>query len=548
MKAIRKDACGSIKEVVKRNISEFGYSDDIFFGNNMFPYIKNLGETASFILNWINENPDGEISVIGDYDSDGVNATAILYHGFKYLGKDIHMRIPKRFSEGYGFNDNIIDEIDSGLLITVDNGIAAISAIKKAKDKGLDVIVIDHHLPVKDKEGNIILPDADLIVDPAVEDESAFHNYCGGALAWRLVKEMLPDMQLKELLVLASIATVTDVMPLYGANRALVQQGLELANANRMVPGLQELLKVFCQNRKLTCDNTSSVRYHLTEEDYGFLVGPAFNASGRLSDTGANQTLKLLTADRDDARIEWKAAKLFRNNEKRKEIVKEDMERVRVSLSDDRPIVLYDEAIGEGIIGIIAGQLCEKYNCPAIVFTKTEKDGIIKGSGRSPKEIHLKEALDKIQSLIIGYGGHAGAAGLSIKLADLKEFTKSFKEACGKLPEISSDKIEYDLELNADNLEPVMKELKEYAPFGEGNPKIRFRLKYKTNATYSKIGDDQTHLMIRDDNLTLVGFGLAGEYEKLGCPKSFEVVGYLSDSWYNSSRSLKFEIKGFITG
>lgn len=530
----------NIREVIERNIAENGYTKEMFFNEELFPYIKNINEAAEYILQWLKNYPEKNITIIGDYDSDGINATAIMFWLFAKLGREVKLRIPKRFSEGYGLKESIIDEIDNGLVITVDNGIAAISAIKKAKEKGLDVVVIDHHLPVS-VDGEIVLPDADIIVDPAAEDESKFHNYCGGALAWRLAHAMFPELKLNELKVLAAIATVTDVMPLYGANRQLVKEGIALINQNKVVPGLSALLNAFCKNGKLTKDNDI---YHLSEESFGFLIGPAFNASGRLFDKGASQVVKLLTSKYDDPRLEWRANKIFANNEERKEVSKNDLERVLNSnYFDNEPLVVFDEAIGEGIIGIIAGQLCERYNCPAIVFTKTEDDTIIKGSGRSIKEIHLKNTLDKIQELIVGYGGHAGAAGLSIKKDNLEAFKKAFIEACGPIPEKSND-IYYDLELSQSDLcrlDEICEELNKYAPYGEGNPKPVFRLKYYARSEYTTMGDG-SHFMIKDDIITLVGFGLTEKYRELGCPKSLDMVGYLTESWYKSNKTFKFEI------
>ena len=177
--------------------------------------------------------------------------------------------------------------------------------IKKAKEKGLYVIITDHHLPQK-KDGNIILPEADIIVDPWVYEESEYTGYCGAGLAYRFAKELLPKSNLDDLKVLAAIATIADIMPLKGANRLLVQDGLKLINKGRVVPGLRHLL------RKLKLEE------HITEDDFAFTIGPIINASGRLYDDGASSVLNIFVADWRDYQLPYKCGKLIDINEERK--------------------------------------------------------------------------------------------------------------------------------------------------------------------------------------------------------------------------------------
>ena len=207
--------------------------------------------------------------------------------------------------------------------------------------------------------------------------------------------------------------------------------------------------------------------------------------------------------------------------------------------------LVYDDEIGEGIIGLIAGKLTEQFHCPAIVFTKTEKEGIIKGSGRSIPEVHLKNALDQIQDKIVGYGGHAGAAGLSIELSKLDEFKASFKKAVGKLPDATKDVL-YDLELDSTEIPEIVEELKQYEPYGEGNPRIAFHMVYEVDPkNFTCLGDDKSHMMIKDDNLTIMGFSKAEEYVKKGKPTMLDCIGYLSEAWVNDKNSYKFELISF---
>lgn len=290
---VKKDNCRTIEEVVRRNT---GMETEQFLTDVRDPFLKNLKEAVEFVKNYISSHPGCRVTIVGDYDSDGINATTIMYWCFMKMKITPVLRLPRRMSEGYGLNEKIIDEIPSGLLITVDNGIAALAAVKKAKEKNLAVVVTDHHLPVQDKDGNMLLPEADVILDPHIDSESDFHDYCGAALAYRFARAMF-GAKFPELIVLASIAAVSDVVPLIGANRTLVKDGLGYINKRRVVPGLAELLK------KLELDD------HITEGDYGFLLGPIFNASGRLFDSGAENVVKLLCTKRGDFTAKYKADK-----------------------------------------------------------------------------------------------------------------------------------------------------------------------------------------------------------------------------------------------
>lgn len=537
---IKRDGLNDVKKIVLRNIRKNGYTEEQFFDERLDPYVDQLEEAVTFAKNWMMLNDDETITIVGDYDVDGIVSTDILYEAFKKINRTPVTRLPRRFSEGYGLSEKIIDEIAEGLLITVDNGIAALPAIKKAKAKGLSVIVIDHHLPVTGDDGKIILPPADVILDPHVYPEkSEFVDYCGAGLAYRFAKKLLPNLKLIELLNLASLGTVADVMPLYGANRQMVIKGLEALNKNKVIPGLNALIN------KLGFDG------HQTEMDYGFKLGPIFNASGRLYDNGAERVLRLLKLDRDDPKLMFKVNNVINTNEQRKEIAKNDTARVYDTLDGTRPIVVYDENIGEGIIGLVAGRLTEDFYCPSIVFTKTEKvaedgDVIIKGSGRSIPEIHLKNVLDKIKDKIEGYGGHAGAAGLSIRLSRLDEFKQAFIEACGEIPELSTD-VYYDIEIEPEEIPEVVEQLNRFAPYGEGNPRISVRMRIDvSDYEYHVIGDG-THFMLKneDANLTIMGFGMVTAYEKAEKPTKLDCIGYMSEHWYNKKMSYKFELVSF---
>lgn len=535
----KKGFATCVADVVEKNV---GNLND-FLHPEEEPYLDGLSEVASVILKY----KDLPVYIIGDYDSDGVNATAILHLGLKRLGIPSKCRIPKRFSEGYGLSVSIVEELThdrkvnfpgkEGLLITVDNGIASFDAIKTASENGFHVVVTDHHLPPIDENGKMILPPALAILDPHKGDNSVYTDYCGAALAYRLVKELFAQSgtefrpeDSEDLLVLAGIATVTDVMTLIGANRYLVKESLRLINKGIAVPGL----KLLINKKKMV---------HITEEDYGFSIGPIFNASGRLHDDGASTILKLLTSDEGED-LEELVDLVIATNEERKEIVKEAMKRILSCYGGERPIVIFDPSLGEGIIGIVAGKLTETFQCPSIVFTRTES-GILKGSGRSVPGIHLKDTLDSMQDLMLGYGGHAGAAGLSIEEKNLEAFKEAFRAAVGSLPEIDED-LYYDLDIKPSKFTKVIEDLERFAPYGEGNPKPVFSMIVDI-PEIRKIGD-KTHFMVKGDVFDIVGFGLTEKYEALGSPKKVDSVGIPCKSyWQTKSGDLRVSLKWQLT-
>ena len=525
VKKNESDIC--IEDVITRNT---GHAASVFLERVTEPYIHNL-EAGCEVLK---VNKDKPVHVIGDYDVDGIFGTTIMELGLKKAGFQVTSRLPLRFSEGYGLSEKIIDEINNGVVVTVDNGIAAFKAIEKAKKKGLTVIVTDHHLAPVDEDGKAILPPADVVIDPTIDERSEYHDYCGAAVAYRFVKQMLgkDNMQLK---VLASIATVADVMDLTPVNHQLVKEGLKLINAGRCVPALKEILKQI------------ELTDHITESDYGFQIGPIINASSRLYDDGAVKVLQVMETGDKDFRLPWKVKFVVDNNTKRKIIMKEDLKRVNEALAlrgAERPIVVYDPKIGEGIIGLVAGRLCEEYHCPVITFTDCGKD-FLKGSGRSIPEIHLKDVLDKIQDKIVGYGGHAGAAGLTIRREDLDSFTEAFKTACGDIPEVPKDTV-YDLELLGTDIPDAMEALKRYAPYGNGNPRVRFLITGCKLSDYHVIGDGDSFMAKCEPyGLTVVGFGLREKYETIGSIPKLDCIGYLEESWFKGKMSYKMELIDF---
>ena len=517
----RNENITTLEEFIENNTN---LTIDEFMNPPKNPFIKNLSELAAALETDIR---NGEaIHIVGDYDCDGICSSAILYLLLTRFGAKADVRMPRRFSEGYGLSEKIIDEFEDGVVLTVDNGIASHAAIEKAKARGFKVYIIDHHL--KTPEG---YPDADIIVDPNALPGSEFNGYCGAGLALRLAETMAPHelMLNKKLCVLASVATVADVVPLVNDNRRIVIDGLKYINRGVMTTGMTML------TNKIDCD-------YFTEASYGFTLGPIMNAAGRLIDDGGVKVLSVIAQDRDHYEagyMQWldsMADALIETNKIRKSRAKEE-EQLAVGLIEKNGfkniIVIEDDYFSEGIVGITAGKLCEKYGVPAIVLTKHE--GVYKGSGRSTPQVHLKELLDQSGEYLTGYGGHAGAAGLSLNPADLEAFKESIERNCPE-PKVN-DTVYYDFEISVEDIENWNNMLDKYAPYGEGHQSpvflIRdFKLAEQEPEPIRLMGAGSEHIKLIGEKADAIGFGLGFRAKTINT-KDMALVGALSVNVFN---------------
>lgn len=511
------------------------------------PYVKNLKETADFIRHL---NPSKTYTVMADYDSDGICSATIMHKILVMLGvKDIRMRFPKRFSEGYGLSMKAVDECpENSILITVDNGIAAVDQVRAAKEKGITVVVTDHHMPREDG----VIPDADMIIDPnAIFDGETYRNYCGAGIAFRIMKELFPDAyeQLAKMEVFAGIATVTDVMELKGDNRNLVRHAIRNIRSGHITAGLRAVLNEF--NIENIC-----------EDDFGFSIGPAFNAAGRLEDDGARIVYNLVSKEYAqsameavffESELEEMAKNLIALNQKRQDLVLQAMDET-VTIMKDHPAgkpVIIEMNVSSGIVGIIAGRLAEQFHAPAIVFSET--GDILKGSGRTYGNVHLKHLLDETKEYLLGYGGHAGAAGLSIAPENLNCFRDAFNKAYmkAKPAETSDSSLTYDFEISVNEIPETVRMMERYAPYGQGNRKpivlIRDFDLEPVNGTYHRImGRNKDHVKVNGPNgISGLLFGQAEKYKADGLPKRLDVIGCLSENTFRGLTSPQVEIEDY---
>lgn len=440
------------------------------------------------------------IRIMGDYDVDGVTSTYILYKGLTGLGTKCDKFIPHRITDGYGLHEPAIrDAYEAGVqvILTCDNGIAAANEIKLAKELGMTVVVTDHHevpyevrdtccsdedvkseeeqheAPCNEDEAgtrHYIIPDADAVIDPKrPEDDGVFKEICGAVVAWKLMgclyKKFGKEQEFKnsDFLEIASLGTVCDVMELQHDNRAIVKEGLKkMQNTSNI--GLQALLEVLGLRDKA-----------LTSYDYGFKIGPCINAEGRL-DT-ANEAFDMLVETDYDTAI--KRAEQMRDlNVERQNLTKEGMEEafkiIDAEMQDDKVLVVYLPEAHESIAGIIAGKIRERYCKPAFVLTKGDGD-FLKGSGRSIEAYSMYEKLVEVKDLMLGFGGHPMAAGLSLKEENLEKFRQELNVRSGLTDADFIPKVMIDVILPVDFLtQNFIRQLEILEPFGKGNEKPVF--------------------------------------------------------------------------
>ena len=446
--------------------------------NNLYNGLDMLGMSGAveFLKNSI---LNGEkILIVGDYDVDGVISTYILYTAIKRCGGDVNFHIPDRIKEGYGINESIIrkaseDKVD--IIITCDNGIAAIEQVKLAKELGIKVIITDHHdVPFieENEERKYVVPDADFVINPKQENcNYKFDKICGAGVAYKFIECLYKEFnidkeELYDLLQYVAIATVCDVVDLVSENRIIVKEGLKRINNTSNV-GLRALFK-----------ETGLEDKEITVYSLGFVIGPSINASGRLEQ--AEWALKMLLSHNE---IEAKelAEKLNDLNKERQELTKEGLEKAieiieKNNMTKDKVLVVYLEDVHESIAGIIAGRVREKYNLPTIILTKAH-DGA-KGSGRSIEEYNMFEELLKCKDLLGKFGGHPMAAGMSIPNENIDEFRSRLNNVTTLTDEDIIPKVSIDMGLLLSQINyELIDQISLLEPYGKANPKPTFGMK-----------------------------------------------------------------------
>ena len=447
------------------------------------------------------------IVVYGDYDVDGVTATALLYQHLKGMGASVKCMLPSREGDGYGLSKNAIQSIhDKGcqLIVTVDNGISALEEAEFAASLGVDLIVTDHHLP------HDALPKAVAVVDPRrADDHSPFKGLCGAGVAFKLCAALdgcPPEEMLDYCGDLAAVGTVADVMPLTGENRTLVKAGLKLLQQTDR-PGISALLEeVGLEGKPITAENVS------------YAIAPRINAAGRMDN--AVTALQLVLCE-DEERAAELAHKLNEINvarqETEQEIVKAAQEQLDAepAILEDRVILIWGRDWHPGVIGIVASRLVEKTGRPVIVVS-VDEHGEGKGSGRSVQGFNLHECIASCEDILLRIGGHAMAAGLSVREEDLPELRRRLNEwAARECAVLFTPPLECDLSIHLDRITvESVRRLEQLAPYGAENPTPVFVLeKAVIDGIFSVSEGKHCRLRLRQGNASIyaVWFGMPPE-------------------------------------
>ena len=541
------------KIMVNRGITEDVQVERFLNGTQADMYdpmlLKDMKKAVSLLDEYIQKNK--RIRIIGDYDIDGICSAYILYKGLSFAKEScegIDIRIPHRVTDGYGLNDRLIDEaVEDGvdLIITCDNGIAAYDQIKQAKEHGICVIVTDHHeVPYEDTDGgrNYILPPADAVIDPKQEDCTyPFQNICGAVVAYKVICALIQRVNavLEECLVFAAFATVGDVMDLTDENRIIVKYGLKKMKTSLNM-GLQALISA--------CDleNKEITPYHI-----GFVLGPCFNASGRLDD--AYRVIELLCATtKEEADV--LAISLKQLNQERQDLTTQGEEKAyemieAQGLLKDRVLVVYLPDVHESLAGIIAGRLCKKYYRPTFVLTNG--DDCVKGSGRSIEAYHMYDEMTKVKDLFLKYGGHKLAAGLSLPSDQVEIFRERINEVCTLRDCDLEETLMLDLQMKLGWVsDRLMDELEKLEPYGNGNEKPLFAERvYVSQVRVMGDKHNVVRMQLRnEENSTAVGIcfcdGDTFMQDYLNSSEKKARIAY-SPEWneYGGYRSLQMKIR-----
>lgn len=480
---------------------------------------------------------DGEMIVVyGDYDVDGVCSSSILYLYLKSIGADVDVVIPDRNEDGYGLNNNSIEKIASmgtKLLITVDCGISNVNEVEFAKSLGMEVIVTDHHqCPER-------IPDCEAVVNPLLGDYP-FRLLCGSGVVLKLILALGGESEFEKYLDLAAIATVADLVPLIGENRAIVKRGLKKINGSNT----RNSVGALCMK--------AGIKGEVTAGNIAFGIGPRINAAGRMAK--AMDAFDLMVSDDYDRNIEI-SEKLNQFNSRRKQEESEifDIAVKKIEeggLSNQRIIMVKGDNWNKGVIGIVASKLVEKYSRPVIVFSA--QDSICVGSGRSIPGIHLFNLLNAFGEQFIKFGGHEMAAGMSVveaKFASLSEklngyALKHFSD------ELFVPTVYYDAELPIEDVNHKLAEgIQMLSPMGMGNKTPVFKLSNVNISNARLIGNEQNHIkmsVIKNDiSVDAVAFSMADRINEIKDNYTYDIIASVEINRWENRDYVQLQIKEF---
>lgn len=527
-----------IKLLTQRGLNTYEEVQDFLYAdlsNLSNPYdLKGMSAAVDRIKTAITNQE--KVVIYGDYDVDGVCSIVILLECFKKLGLKADYYVPDRFSEGYGLNLEAVKGLASQgftLAISVDCGITSIDEVQLAKDLGLDFIITDHHTP------GDTLPRAIAIINPKLDYNEQAKHLCGAGVAYKLASALsegiLAVEEISSWLDLAALATVADIVPLIGDNRIIVKYGLDrITNTKR--PGLKALLSATNLDGKI-----------ITTWHIGFIIAPRLNAAGRME--SASLSVALLSAD-DYAEALNIANQLCELNNLRKSVEEQILKEAilytenHICLKEESILVVAGDNWHQGVIGIVASRLAEKYSRPAIIISWEDDEG--RGSGRSVGDFDLYKALHNCAEHLLHFGGHKLAAGLSLKKEQFTSFKSALLSFNQEFITYTPQKIEIiDLEVRLEDINnKLLNELKLLEPFGEGNPLPSFLSRQVEIANHTWVGKNKEHLKCKvlPSNIDAIAFGKT-EYAKnpFGLLK-YDIIFNLDENEFLGRKTLQLKI------
>ncbi|UCC43249.1 MAG: single-stranded-DNA-specific exonuclease RecJ [Candidatus Zixiibacteriota bacterium] len=481
------------------------------------------------------------IMIYGDYDVDGITATALLYLVFNKLGAQVSFFLPNRLTEGYGLSEEAIDDARRNgvnLIITVDTGVTAVEEVHYANDQGVDVVVTDHHEPGE------LLPEAFATINPKQPGCDYGGELSGVGVAFKYAQALYrrlsqDESELYEHLDLVALGTSADIVPLIGENRILTRYGIKQISRTTK-PGLKSLAFV-----------SGLMGKEISTGQVVFVLAPRINALGRLGD--ARDAITLLST-RDERLASEIARKLDRENRRRKEIDEQTLQEAlaqmqeTVDLEHDRAIVLAAEGWHQGVIGIVASRLVEKYHLPTVMIAIS--DGIGKGSARSIPGFHLCEALKECEDLLVRYGGHKYAAGLSIKQENIDAFRERFRKvsAVSLTDDDTQPRLNIDLEIElSDITEDFVRSIESFSPFGPQNMRPIFLTRNcEVLGTPYIVGNNHLKMRVKkgDASFDVIGFSFghfAAKISDRGC--LVDIVYAVEFNTYNDRTYIQIRLR-----
>lgn len=489
------------RKIDYKNVRNFLYPNYKYLHN---PFLmKDLDTAIEILVDAIDNNL--HIQIVGDYDQDGNSSTVVLMKGIGFFTDNISFSIPHRIEDGYGISKGIVDNAKKNnvdLIITCDNGISSFEVAEYCNSMNIQMIITDHHQVCFDDKGNQILPKAKAVINPhRIDCEYPFKELCGAGVAFKLMQALFDELggdenYLIDLLQFVSMGTVCDVVDLVDENRFFVKKGLEILNSSKNI-GINKL-------------KTENEIGKITTTSLGFKLGPCINAAGRLESASIGVELFL---EEDENLADNYAKKLVELNEKRKNLTNEAYSRVNSKIKEneyfnDDIIVVYDDEIHESIAGIVAGRIKDHYYKPTLVFSNAKEEGILKGSARSIEGYDIISKLRDFSNLFEKLGGHAMAAGFSIKKENLDTLRNELNKNSELVLENFIEKVKIDCSLDFKLLNyNIVDELKLLEPYGKANPEPLFGTKNVEIKSISIIGKNKNviKLVLSQDSIEFSG-------------------------------------------